>query len=79
MMLFVAVTIEQFIDVAWLHSVIAICEGSPQTGMFVPMLAILFDGRRAGEWLAKMKAAGILPNLLSYNSAASDSFYFSKS
>ena len=72
MMLFVAVTIEQFIDVAWLHSVIAICEGAPQTAMFVPMLAILFDGRRAGEWLAKMKAAGILPNLLSYNSAATN-------
>ena len=69
-MLFVAATTEQLSDVAWLHSVIAICEGAPQTVMFAPMLAILFDGRRAGEWLAKMKAAGILPNLLSYNSAA---------
>merc|ERR1719333_1584593 len=28
------------------------------------------DGRRACEWLAKMKAAGILPNSFSYNSAA---------
>merc|ERR1719333_2003797 len=28
------------------------------------------DGRRAIEWLAKMKAAGILPNSFSYNSAA---------
>ena len=71
LMLFVAATAtERFIDVAWMHSVIAICEGAPQTVMFAPMLDILFDGRRAGEWLAKMKAAGILPNLLSYNSAA---------
>ena len=46
------------------------CKGVPQTDMFVPMLAILFDGRRAGEWLAKMKAAGILPNLLSHDSTA---------
>merc|ERR1719498_483458 len=28
------------------------------------------DGRRACEWLSKMKAAGILPNSFSYNSAA---------
>ena len=34
------------------------------------MLVILFDGRRACEWLAKMKAAGILLNSFSYNLAA---------
>ena len=73
-MLFVAATTEQFSDVAWLHSVIAICEGAPQTVMFAPMLAILFDGRRAGEWSAKMKAAGILPNLLSCNSVATNHY-----
>ena len=72
MMLLVAATTEQISDVAWLHSVIAICEGAPQTVMFAPMMAILFDGSCAGEWLAKMKAAGILPNLLSYNSAATN-------
>ena len=69
-MLFVAATTEQLSDVAWLHSVIAICEGAPQTVVFAPRSAILFDGRRAGEWLAKMKAAGILPKVFSYNSAA---------
>ena len=69
-MLFVAATTEQLSDVAWLHSVIAICEGAPQTVVFAPRSAILFDGRRAGECLAKMKAAGILPNLLSHNSTA---------
>ena len=73
-MLFAAVTKEQFSDVAWLHSVIAIREGAQETAMFSPIPVILFDGRSAGEWLAKMKAAGILPNLLSYNSATT-SYY----
>ena len=48
------------------------CEGVPQTVMFVPMLAILFDGRCAGERSAKTKATGILPNLL-YTTQLQDS------
>ena len=70
LVLFVAVTTEKFSGIAWLHGVIAIREFARKTAISSPMLVILFDGRRAGEWLAKMKAAGILPNLLSYNSVA---------
>merc|ERR1719160_682432 len=46
LVLFVAVTAEQFSGVAWLHKVIAICEGAQKTVMFAPMLAILFVGTR---------------------------------
>merc|ERR1719353_212698 len=46
LVLFVAVTAEQFTGVAWLHKVIAICEGAQKTVMFAPMLAILFVGTR---------------------------------
>jgi len=46
LVLFVAVTAEQFTGAAWLHSVIAICEGAQKTVMFAPMLAILFVGTR---------------------------------
>merc|ERR1719380_481428 len=61
LVLFVAVTAEQFSGVAWLHKVIAICEGAQKTVMFAPMLSILFVGTRMRALQLTIAKDGTIP------------------
>merc|ERR1719337_202005 len=61
LVLFVAVTAEQFTGAAWLHNVIAICEGAQKTVMFAPMLAILFVGTRMRALQLTKSKDGTIP------------------